>query len=1378
MGNVQTAPIPRVIPSVESYFQEIPEIKYVQNLGNTRFMKVAKVEHADGPMVAKVFIFPDNFIIDRFAQVIVNIRKKVAHSNYSNCLGFSKTYKTEKFAILYRPFHKDTLHDRLSIRPFLTDAEKRWIAFQLLKALEQCRREGVCHGDIKSHNILVSSSLWVNLTDFASFKPTFVPCDTPSAFTFFFNASRSNGCNIAPERFKKSVDFDLFNTDVPENLPDLTLGKTDAMDIFSIGCVLVELFTDGRRSAFSFGQLIDYLSMDDETAKEYVNTVISDVPDAFKKLISIMLEKNPETRRELYDSYAPFRADNLFPPIFESFLYHYMGEFRIKKEDKSQQIVPKNPDDVITKLYVEKERFIPELKKDQLNSVLLLISLITSNIRACKSINSKMDAICLLKELSKITPEALVAERIVPYLVKLLSDQFVFVQTEAIHVLTEITSDFKEIPTEETRLFVDYIFPKMREILQDQSSSPMVIMAVASNLGTLALTSLKFLEEGLKHAEDEGGLIGPTVDNPGNKESAPVSKLPQLEKKSLTSIISEFYTQLITRDNNAVRQTIMEGKNLDKLCLFFEKIGTETHNILMHMITVLNDKNDWRLMSSFFKNCPVVARRNPKTRNSEFFYPLLQQGLQSTEEFVILESLRCIYSLCSENRLEKATIWELCKDFVQFIVHPNVWLRIATVDILKVLDEIFPFADVYCRLMPYVKPFLKENLVRLNDKAAIHECLSEPIPRQAWKLVFDCKHPQELFKELEGRRTLNKLGGGRHALFPASPIESTKNSSKMANQVESTLRLLNNYSNADDRTISLEEKILAFAPNLLKRLPLKKKEKVKSDYYILEKVDPKVMKIYDLDRGIHVGEGKAGWKSGIEIPGEIGTEIFENDLSSGLKNISNSAATVLSDGSTGLTSKCLLEELLDHKRERYLQQKKVDLQGRIITGAAAFSVHGREMGGNNFGKPEIKFVAHLHEHSEKITKLVVHADQTVFATSSLDRTVKLWSLNQIKNKQPSAIVSVSTIPHPHPINSCQFMTDNNDHLVTASEGGVLSIYDIEKKRFLSQTVTVDQEMEGGFTKVSTMNHLIFGLTAQSSVFCFDKRSPNSNRNFAHGLETVFHRKARNSYGFITSMTIDPVNQHWMVLTSSAVGSNSMILYDLRFLGLEIAAWEHPNQKTLVLNSWPILNQNESSECTQLATGVSKEGEISIWNLNIGQCERSHVLWSGGNGSGNTSQFKGNLSDDVLNYEHELQTSAMVQSLNLDGIFTGDSHGSLRFWSLRQPQRCNYLSGPYRPHLTPPLVTRQCSATPSMDPLTPPILYRRVDNVNGVTVIKEDRPKTSGNLSFPFGDRDYERLMPVGEQHRDVITDLGLMGDEYLTSAGRDGVVKVWKIFNS
>lgn len=90
----------------------------------------------------------------------------------------------------------------------------------------------------------------------------------------------------------------------------------------------------------------------------------------------------------------------------------------------------------------------------------------------------------------------------------------------------------------------------------------------------------------------------------------------------------------------------------------------------MHMITVLNNKKDWRLITSFFKNSSIAARKSSKSDNSGFFFPLLQQGLQHSEEYVVLESLRCIYVLCNEQRLEKATIWELCKEFVPFIVHP------------------------------------------------------------------------------------------------------------------------------------------------------------------------------------------------------------------------------------------------------------------------------------------------------------------------------------------------------------------------------------------------------------------------------------------------------------------------------------------------------------------------------------------------------------------------------------------------------------------------------------------------------------------------------------------------------------------------------------
>lgn len=45
------------------------------------------------------------------------------------------------------------------------------IFFSHFQALAQCEAAEVCHGDLKMQNILVSSSNWVQITDFASFKP-------------------------------------------------------------------------------------------------------------------------------------------------------------------------------------------------------------------------------------------------------------------------------------------------------------------------------------------------------------------------------------------------------------------------------------------------------------------------------------------------------------------------------------------------------------------------------------------------------------------------------------------------------------------------------------------------------------------------------------------------------------------------------------------------------------------------------------------------------------------------------------------------------------------------------------------------------------------------------------------------------------------------------------------------------------------------------------------------------------------------------------------------------------------------------------------------------------------------------------------------------
>ena len=92
-------------------------------------------------------------------------------------LPFVRYTQSEKAVYLLRPFVHVSLHDRIVTRPFLSTAEKKWLAFQarrtprrtgcatrgpaagatrnpqpaqLLTALAHCEERGVVHGDIKA----------------------------------------------------------------------------------------------------------------------------------------------------------------------------------------------------------------------------------------------------------------------------------------------------------------------------------------------------------------------------------------------------------------------------------------------------------------------------------------------------------------------------------------------------------------------------------------------------------------------------------------------------------------------------------------------------------------------------------------------------------------------------------------------------------------------------------------------------------------------------------------------------------------------------------------------------------------------------------------------------------------------------------------------------------------------------------------------------------------------------------------------------------------------------------------------------------------------------------------------------------------------------
>jgi serine/threonine protein kinase len=203
-------------------------------------------------------------------QQMVKLRQSYCLRKHPNIIPYQEWQESPKSssAFLVRQFFMSNLYDRLSTRPFLTHIEKKWLAFQLIKALVQLKSGGFCHGDIKSENIMVTSWGWLYLTDMASFKPAYLPEDDPADFYYYFEAGERKRCYLAPERFyrtgqasSKGVLPMLMDSNIATEDADNQIGRSpnsggkgssrpegqlrEAMDIFSTGCVIGELFGGG-----------------------------------------------------------------------------------------------------------------------------------------------------------------------------------------------------------------------------------------------------------------------------------------------------------------------------------------------------------------------------------------------------------------------------------------------------------------------------------------------------------------------------------------------------------------------------------------------------------------------------------------------------------------------------------------------------------------------------------------------------------------------------------------------------------------------------------------------------------------------------------------------------------------------------------------------------------------------------------------------------------------------------------------------------------------------------------------------------------------------------------------------------------------------------
>ncbi|TFK19255.1 ARM repeat-containing protein [Coprinopsis marcescibilis] len=326
MGNVHSgSTLTRTTGALDSYVADLgPDIIYERSLGTSRFLKTVKCKHRNGYLVVKIFVKPDPGLSLRNYHRRLKIDKE-ALTDIANIYNYQAFVETEKAGYIIRQWVASNLYDRISTRPFLSMVEKRWISFQLLNALRDARNRKVSHGDIKSENILVTSWNWVYLTDFASYKPTYLPLDDPSDFSFYFDTSGRRTCYLAPERFythENNPGISAKKTKIAA-IED-TVGKrdgkvTESMDCFSAGCVIAELFLEGA-PMFTLSQLFKY-----REGELNVDSQLASIEDeGIKNLIKEMIHIDPAAR-PTFDSLLHTSRGSVFPETFYSFLHNYIS---------------------------------------------------------------------------------------------------------------------------------------------------------------------------------------------------------------------------------------------------------------------------------------------------------------------------------------------------------------------------------------------------------------------------------------------------------------------------------------------------------------------------------------------------------------------------------------------------------------------------------------------------------------------------------------------------------------------------------------------------------------------------------------------------------------------------------------------------------------------------------------------------------------------------------------------------------------------------------------------------------------------------------------------------------------------------------------------
>jgi len=1224
MGNQLVALAPSQIFPVENYFADISDTaRYEASLGSTRFFKVARARTSTGLVVVKVFVIHDPSLPMRTYQEKLLELKNVLAPTF-NCLPFQQAVLTERAGFLVRQYTKYSLYDRLSTRPFLTTIEKKWIAFQLLSALKQIHGLGVCHGDLKLENVMVTSWNWVLITDFAPFKPVYLPEDNPADYSYYFDTSRRRTCYIAPERFRSrggvepsgssssiapptgstssiappagsSSSLASSNSASSQFLPDdgEDFLRGDAlephMDVFSAGCAIVELFTEGV-PPFDFSQLLSY------RAGEYdLTKVLDKIEDTdMREMVRHMLNKSPRQRHSA-EEYLRQARDTVFPEYFYSFLQSYMQMFSRAPLMSSDQKILRMFQDLshINKMLTTNTDHAEKIDQDCL---VLLTAVATSCVRSLHLTDSKLQALAVLVFLGSHQSSDIILDRILPFVIHFLKSRVAVVRVAAIHSVVSILQHVTTVPPSDANTFPEYVLPLLLPLCQDPATA--VRAALAQQLATIAELAVKFLD-----------LV--TLGGPGATSAESSGPVPSYDTEvaALHELVGQAVTLLLEDQSNCVKQMVVHH-GATRLAVFF---GRQRANdvLLSHMITFLNDKEDSELRHCFYDNIAGVAAY-VGWQCSPILKPLLQQGLADAEELVVARALSAMSGLTQQGLLERVALYEMLREAVPYLMHPNLWVRQAAAGMVAAAAERMDTVDVRVKVGSIVKPYLKQEVVQLQLPALVLGQLKEHIPRAVFDAVVRYNDVDGLFAVLAERQTARKISRGQMATQVVYPDMTPSMRHLFGRLAEAGM-----LPSVEDQLLGLQDYIKKLSGGRCGA----------GDSGVIDlslvNVEKRVCRLVTEEPRLQVRQEEGGGSM---------TEEWQHMFGSGeveARGEKRAPATVSRDRLVSPCQQELAELVKCKKQELALMTARQDNGGE--EGQPGDGGGGGWRQGGLPWRPRGHLVAHLAEHRGGVVRLAAVPDTTLVASAATDGCVRVWDCARMEGRNVVNKARQMYNKHGGSGLTSVAATSHNRVIASSALNGSIYVCNIEKQSVVcSRQVDTDQDgtpLDLLFCDLSTSPVLFYGTTF-GTVVGWDLRKP--------GDAVRFESELRN--GLLTALAASG-DESWL----AAGTSNGVVgCWDLRFK-LQVSSCQHPAKAR-------VRRLADTGRPGCLLVSVQGNNEVGVWNLESGS--RQQVLWAS--------------TAPPLAAAQASQHSACALLASGNCVVSGGTDCRLRWWDMATP----------------------------------------------------------------------------------------------------------------